>query len=149
MAAAVSVLAGYPAAQGAQQESDEARRLRDAAAVFDEIMAAEDKAIPRALLGKADGIAIFPSTVRAGFILGGMRGRGVLSARTDSGWSEVRLYKGSILPVARWSPYSLYSEALVSFDTAAQGYDPQKARGFIDIQATEQQAQMRQKRTLE
>jgi len=87
MAAAVSVLAGYPAAQGAQQESDEARRLRDAAAVFDEIMAAEDKAIPRALLGKADGIAIFPSTVRAGFILGGMRGRGVLSARTDSGWS--------------------------------------------------------------
>jgi argininosuccinate synthase len=65
-----------------------------------------------------------------------------------SGWSEVRLYKGSILPVARWSPYSLYSEALVSFDTAAPGYDPQKARGFIDIQAVEQQAQMRQRRSM-
>jgi argininosuccinate synthase len=66
-----------------------------------------------------------------------------------SGWSEVRLYKGSILPVARWSPHSLYSEALVSFDTASTEYDPAKARGFIDIQAVEQQAQMRQARTLE
>ena len=86
-AAAVAVLAGHPAAQAARQESDETRRLREAAAVFGDIMAAEDNAIPRALLGKADGIAIFPSTVRAGFIFGGMRGRGVLSARTDSGWS--------------------------------------------------------------
>jgi lipid-binding SYLF domain-containing protein len=83
----VAVLAGFPAAPRAQQESDEAKRLREAATVFGEIMAAEDKAIPRALLGKAEGIAIFPSTVRAGFIVGGMRGRGVLSARTGSGWS--------------------------------------------------------------
>jgi argininosuccinate synthase len=65
-----------------------------------------------------------------------------------TGWSEVRLFKGSILPVARSSPHSLYSEELVSFDTAAQEYDPQKARGFIDIQAVEQQAQMRQRRSL-
>jgi argininosuccinate synthase len=65
-----------------------------------------------------------------------------------TGWSELRLFKGSALPVARSSPHSLYSEELVSFDTAAEGYDPQKARGFIDTQAVEQQAQMRQKRTL-
>ncbi|HLF78715.1 MAG TPA: argininosuccinate synthase [Dehalococcoidia bacterium] len=65
-----------------------------------------------------------------------------------SGWSEVRLFKGNVLPVARWSQHSLYSEALVSFDTASSEYDPTKARGFIDIQAVEQQAQMRQKRTL-
>jgi argininosuccinate synthase len=63
-----------------------------------------------------------------------------------TGWSEVRLFKGHILPVARSSPNSLYSEALVSFDTASTEYDPTKARGFIDIQAVEQQAQMRQKR---
>lgn len=86
-AAAVAVLAGFPAAPRARQESDEARRLRDAATVFGEIMAAEDKAIPRALLGKAEGIAIFPGTVRAGFIVGGMRGRGVLSARNEGAWS--------------------------------------------------------------
>ncbi len=50
-------------------------------------MSAEDKAIPEAILGKAEGIAIFPSTVKAGFVFGGMRGRGVLSARTPTGWS--------------------------------------------------------------
>lgn len=87
MAVVVAVLAGFPAAPKAQQESDETRRLREASAVFGDIMAAEDKAIPRALLGKAEGIAIFPGTVRAGFIVGGMRGRGVLSARSDKGWS--------------------------------------------------------------
>jgi argininosuccinate synthase len=65
-----------------------------------------------------------------------------------SGWSELRLFKGNILPLARFSPNSLYSEALVSFDTASAEYDPTKARGFIDIQAVEQQAQMRQRRTI-
>ena len=71
----------------AQQESDEAKRVRDAATVFGEIMKAEDNAIPEAILREADGIAIFPGLVRAGFIFGGMRGRGILSARNDDGWS--------------------------------------------------------------
>ena len=86
---ALAVLAGFPAATLGQQsdESDEARRLREASVVFGEIMTAEDDAIPRALLGDAEGIAVFPGTLRAGFIFGGMGGRGVLSARTESGWS--------------------------------------------------------------
>jgi len=66
-----------------------------------------------------------------------------------TGWSELRLYKGSVLPVARHSPHSLYDEVAVSFDTASAEYDPQSARGFIDIQAIEQQAQMRQRRGME
>lgn len=66
-----------------------------------------------------------------------------------TGWSEVRLLKGGIMPVARSSPHSLYSESMVSFDTASGDYDPAKARGFIDIQAVEQQAQMRQRRSLD
>jgi lipid-binding SYLF domain-containing protein len=86
-AVAAAALFGFPSLPHAQQESDEARRVREAAVVFGEIMAAEDKAIPRAILGKAEGIAIFPSTVRAGFIVGGMRGRGILSAKTQTGWS--------------------------------------------------------------
>jgi lipid-binding SYLF domain-containing protein len=51
-------------------------------------MDAEDSAIPGAILRNAEGIAIFPSTFKGGFIVGGMRGRGVLSARNDSGWSS-------------------------------------------------------------
>jgi lipid-binding SYLF domain-containing protein len=85
VAAALLVLSSTPSAQ---QESDEARRLREAAAVFDEIMRAEDSAIPESILGRAEGIAIFPSTVRAGFIVGGLRGRGILSARDTAGWSS-------------------------------------------------------------
>ncbi len=72
----------------------------------------------------------------------------VVEQQRVTGWSEVRLFKGHVLPVARSSPHSLYSEELVSFDTASAQYDPQKARGFIDIQAVEQQAQMRQARDL-
>jgi SH3 domain-containing YSC84-like protein 1 len=85
-ALAVALLAADPSAQGTE-DTTEARRLRDAAAVFGEIMAAQDRAIPEAILANAEGIAIFPSTVKAGFVFGGMRGRGVLSARTPNGWS--------------------------------------------------------------
>ena len=68
--------------------SEEARRVREATTVFDEIMAAGDKSIPEAILGDAQGIAIFPSTIKGGFIVGGLRGRGVLSVRTPDGWSS-------------------------------------------------------------
>jgi lipid-binding SYLF domain-containing protein len=68
-------------------DSSESARLRQAVTIFNEIMSAEDKSIPQAILGKAEGIAIFPNTIKGGFVVGGMRGRGVLSARTASGWS--------------------------------------------------------------
>ena len=86
-AAVVAALVLFWAALHAQQETGEARRLREASIVFGEIMAAEDVGIPEAILGKAEAIAIFPNTVKAGFVFGGMRGRGVLSARTATGWS--------------------------------------------------------------
>lgn len=86
--AAASLLAVLPLPAYAQKEApEEAKRLSEAITVFSEIMDAEDKAIPRKILEKADAIAIFPSTIKAGFVVGGMRGRGVLSARTASGWS--------------------------------------------------------------
>src|SRR5258705_11750004 len=86
--AAVCAAALLPVNSRAQNDDNEAKRLRDSTAVFGEIMAAADKAIPTAILGKAAGIAIFPSTVKAGFVFGGMRGRGVLSARGQNGWSS-------------------------------------------------------------
>ncbi len=45
-----------------------------------------------------------------------------------TGWVKVKLYKGSVHPVARHSDYALYSEELVSFDTAA--IDQRFAEGF-------------------
>jgi len=84
--AAVAVM-GLSPAPSARQDSEEARRVREAATIFGEIMGAEDKAIPEAILGKAEGIAIFPSTLRAGFVVGGTRGRGIISARNEGRWS--------------------------------------------------------------
>jgi len=77
-----------PSVASAQpSDSSEAARLREAVTVFNEIMSAEDQSIPRAILTKAEGIAIFPNTIKGGFIVGGQRGRGVISARTGDGWS--------------------------------------------------------------
>lgn len=45
-----------------------------------------------------------------------------------TGWVKVKLYKGSAVVVARNSPYALYSEELVSFDT--ESIDQRLAEGF-------------------
>lgn len=69
------------ASVGVGAQSDEADRVRESATILDEIMRAADSAIPGSVLAKAAGIAIFPSTVRGGFIFGAERGRGILSAK--------------------------------------------------------------------
>ena len=70
-------------------QSEEASRVRDATTVLTEIMDAEDKAIPRAVLEKAVAIAVFPSLIKGGLIIGAQRGRGVLSVRDEKSetWS--------------------------------------------------------------
>ncbi|HQZ37765.1 MAG TPA: lipid-binding SYLF domain-containing protein [Vicinamibacterales bacterium] len=62
-------------------QSDEARRISEAVTVLSEIMEAGDQSVPKAIMEKAEGVAVFPSLLKAGFIVGGSRGRGVLSAR--------------------------------------------------------------------
>ena len=54
-AAAACLLALQPALPRAQNDENEAKRVRDGATVFGEIMSAEDKAIPNAIVGKAAG----------------------------------------------------------------------------------------------
>lgn len=63
------------------QSADEAKRIRDSVVVLDEIMAAGDKSVPRSILEKAVGVAVFPSLLKGGFVVGGQHGRGILSAR--------------------------------------------------------------------
>ena len=74
-----ATLAGGMTSLSAQ--SDETERLTMATIVMDEIMEAPDSAIPRSVLDGAAGVAIFPSTIKAGFIFGGHRGKGVVLAR--------------------------------------------------------------------
>ena len=74
----------------AQKAEDEIKRVTEAATVLDEIMGAADKAVPRSVMEKAEGIAVFPSLIKAGIGIGGQRGKGVLSVRNkkDGGWSN-------------------------------------------------------------
>lgn len=64
-----------------------AERAESAATVLNEIMSAPDKGIPEEILGSAKCIAVVPSLLKGGFILGGAHGRGMATCRTDSGWS--------------------------------------------------------------
>jgi lipid-binding SYLF domain-containing protein len=77
----------------AQSQTKNAKRVADAtsqsqkaAQVFTEIMNIPDQAIPQKLLDKAEAIAVFPSVIKAGFIVGGRGGRGVISRRVKGGW---------------------------------------------------------------
>ena len=89
LAASLLAVCALTVAPAAQQPPDsaEASRLRDAITVLNDVMATRDASIPESIASKAEAVAIFPSTVKAGFIFGGTRGRGVLSARTADGWS--------------------------------------------------------------
>jgi SH3 domain-containing YSC84-like protein 1 len=64
-----------------------AKQSEKAARVFREIMGTPDKAIPTDLLDKAEAVAVFPSVFKAGFIVGGRGGSGVISRRVAGGWS--------------------------------------------------------------
>ncbi|WP_109465453.1 argininosuccinate synthase [Albibacillus kandeliae] len=52
-----------------------------------------------------------------------------------SGTVKLKLYKGSVRTVARWSDHSLYSEAHVTFEEDAGAYNQEDAKGFIQLNA--------------
>lgn len=60
--------------------------------VLDEMNSMPDTAIPKDLLDKCKAIAIFPSTVGGGFIIGGKYGQGVILYRTDNKWSAPAVF---------------------------------------------------------
>ena len=82
-------------------DKEPAKRMREAASVLSEVMAAPDKGIPQDLLEKAHCIVIVPGLKTGAFILGGKYGKGYLSCRNQggSGWSApatVRIEGGSV-----------------------------------------------------
>jgi lipid-binding SYLF domain-containing protein len=67
------------------------KEAQEAANVFTQIMNVSDKAIPQNLLEKAEAIAVF-QVYKAGFIVGGRKGEGVISRRVKGGWSAPAFY---------------------------------------------------------
>ncbi len=74
-------------ALAADEKAAVQERVQRAGTVFQEIMAAPDKGIPGDVLEHAKCIAVVPSMVSAGFVVGGKHGRGVATCRTAHGWS--------------------------------------------------------------
>ena len=67
------------------------------------------------------------------------------SQKYVSGTVRLKLYKGSVNTVGRWSEYSLYSEKHVTFEDDAGAYDQNDAAGFIQLNALRLKLLARQK----
>lgn len=68
--------------------------------ILDKTLNLAEQEIPPALLKNAEGIAIVPSVIKAGFVVGGSYGKGLLTVRDAQGrWSApifLRLAAGSV-----------------------------------------------------
>ena len=84
----------------AQAGEEENKRAENAVRVLKEIMMAPDKAIPKDLLQNAHAIAVIPDVIKAGLVVGGRHGDGLISVKTRDGtWSNpsfIALTGGSI-----------------------------------------------------
>lgn len=97
--ALLALLAASPlAARGAVAEYVD--RVELAAEVLAEVQDIPEQSIPEWLLRDAHAVAVIPGVVKAGFVVGGRRGRGVLAVRgSDGRWSSpafITLTGGSV-----------------------------------------------------
>lgn len=88
----VGSLAGWPA--GASDKSDADALVDKARATVQEFSRSEDFASLRPALAKAKGVLVFPQVLKAGFVLGGSGGSGVLLVRDEATgrWSQPAFY---------------------------------------------------------
>jgi len=99
--AVLTLYAAIPLIAEDEGSKETTKRVRESALVLNEIMSAGDKGIPEDLLQKAECVGIVPNLKRAGFVIGGQYGKGVLTCRTNGhkGWSAVstvRIEGGSV-----------------------------------------------------
>ena len=58
-----------------------------------------------------------------------------ISQKNVSGTVRAKLYKGNVIITGRKSPFSLYSESLVTFEEGTADYNHSDAEGFIKLNA--------------
>jgi SH3 domain-containing YSC84-like protein 1 len=76
-----------------KQQKEAAKKSESASNVFEQVMGAPDRSIPRELLDRAEAVAVFPGMLKAGFVVGGRGGSGVISRRVTGGWSAPAFFK--------------------------------------------------------
>lgn len=89
-----------PLASATAAAPEETKRASDAVRVLTEIMSAPDSRLPDKLLRDAEAVAVIPDVVKAGFVVGGRFGRGLVAVRGADGiWSNpsfISLTGGSV-----------------------------------------------------
>jgi lipid-binding SYLF domain-containing protein len=75
------------AADNEKDDNKAEDRIKAASTVLEEIESAPDQGIPEEVLGSAECVAVVPTMLKGGFIVGARYGRGVASCRTPKGWS--------------------------------------------------------------
>src|SRR6266849_7879660 len=83
----LSLVANCQTANDQTKESKATESVQAAAEVLNEIQGTPDKGIPGEVLGSAECVAVVPSMLKGGFIVGAKYGRGLASCRTPKGWS--------------------------------------------------------------
>ena len=76
-----------------KQQKEAAKKAESASKAFEQTMGAADRSIPRELLDRAEAVAVFPGMIKAGFVVGGRGGSGVISRRVTGGWSAPAFFK--------------------------------------------------------
>src|SRR5437868_1514467 len=82
----------------APPSKNEVKRLNEATTILSEIRGASDNGIPEQIWSKAECVVVIPSLKKAGFIIGGEFGSGVMSCRRAGQWGApvfMELAKGS------------------------------------------------------
>ena len=85
IALAATAVAADEKTSGKQSKAQD--RVQAAADVLNEIQSAPDQGIPAEVLGSAECVAVVPSMLKGGFVVGARYGRGLASCRTPKGWS--------------------------------------------------------------
>src|SRR5579875_2057124 len=82
-----------PWAAASDRRDADLDRIQTASTVLNQIMSAPDRAIPDSIMAGAKCIAIVPSMLKGGFIVGADYGKGVATCRTEHGWSAPAFFK--------------------------------------------------------
>src|SRR6516162_3721528 len=86
LACAMSALLLVVTSWANDKEDKDEDRLKNAGTVLTEILNIPED-IPQDLLDKADCVVVFPSVLKAAFVLGGSYGRGAMTCRTGDNFS--------------------------------------------------------------
>jgi lipid-binding SYLF domain-containing protein len=87
LALLVSALPAFAQDDQSKKDEDVTKRLNDAAADLNRLTNAPDNNIPQSILADAKCVAIVPSLIKGGLVIGAQHGRGVATCRTQKGWS--------------------------------------------------------------